>query len=268
MVDDGSSDGTAAVMRQWDDPRIRYLYQPRSGVSRARNRGIEAARHDWIAFLDSDDRWRPRKLERQLEALQSSPEFKICHTDEIWIRRGVRVNPKRIHRKYGGWIYHRCLRRCLISPSSTLLHRSLLQRVGDFDPNYVVCEDYELWLRITCRHPVLFLPEPLVTKFGGHADQLSRSRWGLDRYRLSALIKTYRSGRLSFQQLRWTGREIVRKAGIVAQGFEKRRKFSSARHYRRIEEEWRRLEVAEAGWRSQAPEAPHFPVRCPVAPFF
>ncbi|MEE8586264.1 MAG: glycosyltransferase [Acidobacteriota bacterium] len=234
VVDDGSDDGSAGMLESLDDPRIRLIRQPRQGVSAARNRGIRAARHPWIALLDSDDQWQPSKLERQITALQAAPEYRLTHSDEIWIRRGRRVNPKKIHRKYGGWIYHRCLPLCVISPSSVLLQRSLLDEVGCFDEEYPVCEDYELWLRICCRSPVLFLEEPLTIKYGGHSDQLSRSRWGLDRYRLQALLKIYRSGRLTPQQKAWTAHEIVRKAEILATGFGKRGKSEEAGHYRRI----------------------------------
>ena len=234
VVDDGSDDGSDEMLESLDDPRIRLIRQPRQGVSAARNRGIRASRHPWIALLDSDDQWQPSKLECQINALKTAPEYRLIHSDEIWIRRGRRVNPKKIHRKYGGWIYHRCLPLCVISPSSVLLQRSLLDEVGCFDEEYPVCEDYELWLRICCRYPVLFLDESLTIKYGGHSDQLSRSRWGLDRYRLQALLKTYRSGCLTPQQKAWTAIEIVRKAEILATGFGRRGKSEEAGHYRRI----------------------------------
>ncbi len=239
VVDDGSADATRELARRERDPRVRWVGQERSGVSAARNRGIREARGDWLAFLDSDDAWRPSKLERQLEALEHDPQFLACHTDEIWIRRGVRVNPRRVHRKYGGWIYHRCLPLCCISPSSILLHRGLPDRIGGFDENFAVCEDYEMWLRLTHRFPVQFVPEPLVVKYGGHADQLSRSRWGLDRYRVSALVKCYRGCALSHQQRIWTAREIVRKSTILAEGFRKRGKESSARYFRQVSRRYR-----------------------------
>ncbi len=238
VVDDGSADGTAELVgRRF--PAARLLRQARHGVSAARNRGIAAAAAEWLAFLDSDDAWRPSKLARQLEALEQDPQFLACHTDEIWIRRGVRVNPRRVHRKYGGWIYHRCLPLCCISPSSILLHRGLLDRIGGFDENFAVCEDYEMWLRLTNRFPVQFVPEPLVVKYGGHSDQLSRSRWGLDRYRVSALVKCYRGCALSHQQRIWTAREIVRKSTILAEGFRKRGKESSARYFRQVSRRYR-----------------------------
>ncbi len=238
VVDDGSEDGSAEMAEAIDDRRIRVIRQPRKGVSAARNRGIRASRHPWIALLDSDDRWKASKLENQIQALQAAPQYRWIHSDEIWIRRGRRVNPKKKHRKYGGWIYHRCLPLCVISPSSVVMQRSLLDEVGWFDEDYPVCEDYELWLRVCCRHPVLFLEEPLTVKYGGHPDQLSRSRWGLDRYRLQALLKIDRSGHLSPQQKAWTAEEIVRKAEILAVGFGKRGKNEDAERYRRIEKDF------------------------------
>lgn len=232
VVDDGSVDGTGEVMQRFDDPRLRYLVQENQGVSRARNRGIEAARFEWISFLDSDDFWTPEKLQRQIEAVRQNPDYRVFYSDEMWIRRGRRVNPRKKHRKYGGWIYHRCLPLCIISPSSILLHRQILSSQGVFDETFPVCEDYELWLRIAARHPVYFLPEKLIYKVGGHADQLSRSRWGMDRFRVRALEKIFHSGILTYQQRFWTAREIVEKSTILLTGFSKRQKTQEALHCR------------------------------------
>jgi glycosyltransferase involved in cell wall biosynthesis len=244
VVDDGSTDGTDALVGRYGDSRLQYLRIDHGGVSRARNEGVSAAGGDWIGFLDSDDFWHPLKLERQLETLEAYPAFSAVYTNEIWIRRGRRVNPRKRHRKYSGWIYDRCLPLCIISPSSILLRRSLLDESGGFDETYPVCEDYELWLRLTARHPVYFLDEPLITKTGGHADQLSRSRWGLDRFRVRALLKIADSGRLSPQQRIWTAREIVAKTRILAEGFANRGKFNAARGYARVAERWR----PESAW--------------------
>ncbi len=231
VVDDGSTDGTEKVLEPLISDRIRCIRQEHGGVSAARNRGIRAARNDWIAFLDSDDYWHERKLQQQVDTLEANPEYLAVHTDEIWIRSGVRVNPRKHHRKRSGWIFHYCLRLCLISPSSILMHRRVLEESGLFDESFPVCEDYELWLRMTARRPVFFLPEKLVVKRGGHADQLSRSRWGMDRYRVRALLKSVESGRLTPQQSRWAGAEIVRKAAILEQGYAKRGRVKRASHY-------------------------------------
>ena len=234
VVDDGSTDGTHQVIESLISDGIRCIRQEHSGVSAARNRGIRAARNDWIAFLDSDDYWHKQKLQQQFEALEANPEYLAVHTDEIWIRSGVRVNPRKHHRKRSGWMFHHCLRLCLISPSSILLHRSLLDESGLFDESFPVCEDYELWLRITARRPVFFVPEKLVVKRGGHADQLSRSRWGMDRYRVRALLKSVDSGCLTPQQRQWAAAEIVRKSEILEQGFAKRGRMDRASYYREL----------------------------------
>lgn len=234
VVDDGSTDTTPALLAALDDPRVRYLRIAHSGVARARNRGIAAARFEWFSFLDSDDTWHRRKLEAQIDALAREPAFRVAHTDEVWIRRGRRVNPGKRHRKHGGWIYPYCLPLCLISPSSVMVHREVFDRLGVFDEAYPVCEDYELWLRVASSYPVLFLEERLITKVGGHADQLSRSRWGLDQYRVRALQKIVASGLLSPSMERLTVEELRRKAAILRQGFLNRGKPAAAAHYEEL----------------------------------
>lgn len=230
VVDDGSTDGTPALVRTF--PGVRYLRQENQGVSAARNLGISAAGHDWIALLDSDDEWLPRKLERQWNALERDPRFRFCHTDEIWIRKGRRVNPMKKHAKYGGHIFHHCLPLCVISPSSALIHRDLFERFGMFDPELPVCEDYDLWLRICAREPVLFVDEPLLLKFGGHEDQLSRAYWGMDRFRICALEKLIQSGVLEGEALNAALDTLYLKIDIYAAGAEKRRRFEEAGRYR------------------------------------
>ena len=111
-----------------------------------------------------------------------------------------RVNQGDRHVKSGGMIFENCLPLCAISPSSVLIKRSLLDAVGGFDESLPACEDYDLWLRICCEYPVLFVDEPLVTKYGGHDDQLSRKYWGMDRFRIQALTQIIDSGRLSQPQ--------------------------------------------------------------------
>lgn len=186
VVDDGSTDSTRSLL-QGSYPGIKVITQANKGVSAARNAGIRAATGDWLAFLDSDDAWLPGKLDRQLEAIEASPGSNIAHTDEIWIRNGVRVNPRRKHKKYGGSIFKYCLPLCVISPSSVMIHRRVFDRVGLFDETLPVCEDYDLWLRICARMPVLFIREPLITKYGGHDDQLSTRYRGMDRYRIRSI---------------------------------------------------------------------------------
>jgi glycosyltransferase involved in cell wall biosynthesis len=226
VVDDGSDDGTAAMLAR-DYPDLTCLVQDNRGVSAARNAGIRAARGDWIALLDSDDEWLPQKLERQLQALQQARRSDsaaplLVHCDEIWIRKGRRVNPMDKHAKAGGWIFERCLPLCAISPSAVLMARELLTDVGEFDEDLPACEDYDLWLRICSRYPVLYVDEPLLKKYGGHSDQLSRQHWGMDRFRVQALDKLLSVGGLDATQQEQATAMLHEKCRILRLGAEKR----------------------------------------------
>jgi glycosyltransferase involved in cell wall biosynthesis len=220
VVDDGSTDGTATMVEE-RFPDAQVLVQLNQGVSAARNAGIRAARGEWIALLDSDDEWAPGKLEMQMSAL-STGAHRICHCDEIWIRDGQRVNARKRHTKPGGWVYRDCLPLCSISPSAVVIHRSVLLEVGLFDETLPVCEDYDLWLRIAARYPVLFVGESLVIKHGGHADQLSTSLWGMDRFRVKSLMSAWRRLPLALPDRIATLEILVEKLEILLGGARKR----------------------------------------------
>ena len=172
VIDDGSTDGTADWLKS-NYLSIKSISQSNQGVSSARNIGIKQAEGNWIALLDSDDEWLPDKLAKQVQALKENREFLFCHTNEIWIRNGVRVNQQKKHQKYGGHIFEKCLDMCRVSPSSSLFHKLVLDDVGLFDEKLKVCEDYDLWLRISAQYPVLFLDELLIKKYGGHEESSS-----------------------------------------------------------------------------------------------
>lgn len=218
VVDDGSTDETAKLIKQCYTGSVRYVYQSNSGVSRARNRGVSCAQGNWIAFLDSDDEWLPEKLLRQISSLSENPSISFCHTDEIWIRHGKRINPMHKHRKQGGWIYEKCLPLCVISPSSVLIKKDIFETLGGFDESLPACEDYDYWLRYCCRYPVLFVEEPLLIKHGGHSDQLSKKYWGLDRFRVKSMLKLLMSDVLSPNQRFLTENAFIEKCRILENG--------------------------------------------------
>ena len=220
VVDDGSNDGTYDLIRK-NFPQVISIYQENKGVSNARNVGIQSAKSKWIAFLDSDDEWLPNKIEKQISFIKKNPLYKVCHSDEIWIRDDVRVNPMKKHRKYGGDIYKKCLPLCVISPSSIIIHKDIFNDVGLFDKNLPVCEDYDLWLRICSKYEVLFLDQKLVKKYGGHDDQLSKKYWGMDRYRVIALEKMIDNPLLSLDNRIATINMTIRKVKILQKGYEK-----------------------------------------------
>jgi glycosyltransferase involved in cell wall biosynthesis len=238
VVDDGSTDGTDRLVAGF--PSVVYIAQENRGVSAARNRGVSAAAGEWVAFLDSDDEWRPEKLQRQLEALERNPGHDVCHTDEIWIRNGRRVNPGRRHAKAGGRIFRRCLPLCAISPSAAMIRRSLLDAVGGFDEALPVCEDYDLWLRICAHHPVLFVDQPLVVKHGGHADQLSRAHWGMDRFRIRALVKILEEGGLDPADRTAAVDTLLAKVDVYLQGVRRRGRAAEEREYAALRERFQR----------------------------
>lgn len=217
LVDDGSSDGSSGmVARQF--PQVNVLRQPNLGVSAARNRGIASAQFEWIALLDSDDSWMPQKIELVREARQRHPEFVLYHSDEIWIRRGVRVNPKHKHRKSGGWIFESCLPLCAISPSASVISRATLEALGMFDEKLPACEDYDLWLRLCHQFPVHYIDKPLITKYGGHDDQLSQQYMAMDRFRIHALHRLLKTASLRPEYYRAAETTLLDKLEILIKG--------------------------------------------------
>jgi glycosyltransferase involved in cell wall biosynthesis len=187
VIDDGSTDVTSRI--QQDFPSIIYRYQKNSGVSSARNLGISLCSHEWIAFLDSDDAWHEEKLAHHVKLHENDKELRFSYTDECWIRNTQEVKiPKKFH-KYSGNIFDKCLSHCIIAPSSALIHRKVLEGIGLFDEELEVCEDYDLWLRLTCRYRVGLIAKHLTIKYGGGDDQLSTKHWGMDRFRVQALEK-------------------------------------------------------------------------------
>jgi glycosyltransferase involved in cell wall biosynthesis len=229
VVDDGGADGTYEALAA--DRELRVLRHALCrGVAAARNTGAAAARGEWLAFLDSDDLWLPDKLARQISWLEGRPELLICQTDETWVRRGVRMNKPAAHRKVAGRIFLPSLARCMISPSAVMLHRRLLQDHGGFDETLPAAEDYDLWLRLTWRYEVGLVDEPLVIKRGGHPDQLS-AQWGIDRFRIRALVKLLADPDLPEAYAREARRMLAAKCAIYAQGCHKRGRQTEAAWY-------------------------------------
>jgi len=221
VIDDGSTDDTSTLLQE-RYPDVMSYRQSNHGVSHARNRGIESARGDYIALLDSDDAWYPGKLEAQLKELERDSTTRLCHTDEHWIRNGKRVNQRFRHAKRGGKIFQHCLPLCAISPSASLIHRSVFDDIGYFDEELPACEDYDFWLRLTAIEPVAYCDAPLVIKHGGHSDQLSRRYMAMDRFRLIALEKILLSGVLNDEDEQAAVDTMIEKFRVYSAGAMKR----------------------------------------------
>jgi glycosyltransferase involved in cell wall biosynthesis len=222
VVDDGSTDGTGELPL-FSDKRISYYkLTSNSGVSKARNFGVEKSLGTWIAFLDSDDEWFPGKLENQLRWIMHNPQYKIVQTKEIWIRDGRKVNPPLTHQKSGGDIFLASIERCMVTPSSVMLTRELFDETGGFDETLQACEDYDLWLRITSAYPVGLVDEYLLNRYGGHNDQLSSAVMVLDKFRIRSMVKLLHRGELTAEQNLAVRENLCKRSMIVANGFLKR----------------------------------------------
>lgn len=232
VIDDGSTDRSFEEVRGLP---LRYVWKENRGISSARNMGINISRGEFIAFLDVDDLWKKGKLTRQLEAMIAS-QIDISYTDEIWIRNGEHLNKKDRHKKYSGDIFERCLPLCIISPSSAIIKRKVFDEVGLFDETLPVCEDYDMWLRITSRYPVLFIDKPLIIKRGGHKDQLSRAYEAIDRFRIQSLAKIIQSNTLNREMKNAALNELKKKCTIYAMGAEKRGRFKDSDTYMQLYE--------------------------------
>ncbi|MGD8344984.1 MAG: glycosyltransferase [Desulfobacterales bacterium] len=253
VVDDGSTDRTPEILAAYQN-QLTVLRQANCGVSAARNRGIAAAAGRLIAFLDSDDLWLPQKLTAQANFFADNPDAVICQTEERWVRNGVRVNPKKRHLKFSGMIFERSLALCLVSPSAVMIKRSLFDAVGVFDEDLPACEDYDLWLRISCRYPVDLIETPLIIKRGGHADQLSRAA-GLDQYRIHALLKLLEDNMLTGPQKQAVIRMLTQKCAVYAGGCRKRGREAQAQYYEQLADRYRQQRSEVRGQKSEDPSS-------------
>ena len=229
VVDDGSIDETETLLSPMIKlGNIKYFKQENLGVSAARNFGSSQALGDWIAFLDSDDEWLPSKLELQIAFLQVNPNVSIVYGAEVWMRNGVRVNQSLVHQKFGGWIFDKCVQQCFIAPSSLLIKKSLLLSLEGFDPDFKVCEDYDLWLKMSSLYEVGFISEPLMIKYGGHTDQLSTQFVAMDFWRIKSLNRILKIRKLSDDQKILVIETMRKKGTILIKGFQKHGNFKAA----------------------------------------
>ncbi|UCF99790.1 MAG: glycosyltransferase family 2 protein, partial [Spirochaetaceae bacterium] len=234
----GSTDGTDKFclnqLRENPDT-FRYLNLSHTGLpGKVRNAGAREAEGEYLAFLDSDDLWKPEKLSRQIAFFEEHPKIQICHTREIW-QRGDRIVSQagQKHRR-SGYIFADSLKKCIIGPSTVMMRRELFEEFGGFREDLEIAEDYELWLRISAKYPVGYIDEPLVIKRGGHPGQLSEKYGQIEIFRIRALLRNLEEGTFTGEQRELAARELVRKCRIYAIGCEKRGKSEEAGRYREI----------------------------------
>ncbi len=238
IVDDGSTDNTNEMISGISDKRIQYYYQFNRGPGSARNTGIKKSSGDFISFLDSDDEWMPEKLEIQLSEMEKKKNYYLSHTEEIWYKGKRLIKPKKIHKKRENNIFNQSLQLCSISMSTVMIRRDLINIVGLFDEKLEVCEDYDYWLRVTAKFPVLLINKPLTIKQGGHFDQQSQKYLGLDKYRIYAIEKLINSSVLNKTKLKYAFKELSYKCKIYGKGCLKYHKNKEGVYYLELPEKY------------------------------
>ena len=245
IVDDGSTDSTEELVNELslNDPRIKYIKSTNMGVSHARNLGVDNSSGQLIAFLDSDDEWIANKLKLQVHFMRENPEYFWCHGNEIWKRNGQVKKQHTKHKKSGGDQFARSLELCCISPSTVMISKDILASHKWFKEDFIVCEDYDLWLRLSCRNKIGFIEEELTIKHGGHDDQLSMRYHSMDYYRAKAIFELLNDDLLDPQQIILASKKLHEKCEILIAGFEKH----NSTEYEKIREvkTWR--EFAKTG---------------------
>lgn len=220
VIDDGSTDETQRLLAPLikEHPQLNYVFQPQQGVSAARNLGIFKAQSPWLAFLDSDDIWHPTKLSKAYLALESEKPL-IFHSHENWVKNNKTIPQKLVRPE--GWVYQDCVKQCCIGPSTSVVHKKVFHKIGNFRADFPVCEDYDFWLRSSQIYQVKCLPEDLVTKYGGHNDQLSLSFHSLDLWRSISLYSQLASPYLDSENKNFTAEQLHLRCQYLLKGFEK-----------------------------------------------
>ncbi len=231
VIDDGSDDQSNKMLLSFCDKRLIYKFQPHQGVSAARNFGIKTAAGEFIAFLDSDDRFDKDKLKITYDYIKKFPQFKIFHTEEIWYRNKEHLNPKAIHQKPEGFVFEKALKLCCIGMSTCVVKMEIFEDIRLFDEQLPVCEDYDFWLRTAVKYPIKLIPLALTSKDGGHEDQLSKKFPAMDTFRIYAIKKLLDQGKLNPEQKEAAIKELKRKCTIYIKGAKKRNKTKEVEYY-------------------------------------
>ncbi len=188
VVDDGSQDKTESVLSNLAcDHSLHYIRVAHAGFpGRCRNIGVEAATTAWVAFLDSDDRFCPDKLGRQMDELARTG-LSLCHTRERWLRDGRVVSQSHMRHARRGDIFPDAVKKCIVGPSTTLMRRELFQRFGGYREDLEIAEDYEFLLRLLAFEKIAYVDDELIEKRAGLAPQLSEKYAQIEGFRIRAL---------------------------------------------------------------------------------
>ena len=178
VCDDGSTDSSRKIVSSFSDERVVWLEGNHTGLpAKPRNRGLEVAKGEWVAFLDSDDQWKPQKTERQLAALADMSAFAVCSNAFRLLPAAIAEPALFFDEKMTGLVnLTDLLQANALICSSVMFHRSLLSTIEGFPerPELKAVEDYAFWLRITCLRPILYLTDPLVIYYDNPTESVRR----------------------------------------------------------------------------------------------
>ncbi len=173
IVNDGSTDGTDQALAPYlcNSGNIRYIKQENKGHAGARNTGIRAAAGDFIAFIDSDDKWLPEKLQEQVQAFEEDPEVGLVHCNVYGFGenqearvRGPQLTQEQLQ-EYSGYIFDNLyFRKIIITTTTVMIRKNCIDDVGMFDENMTRygSEDRELFLRILWKYKARYVNKPLA----------------------------------------------------------------------------------------------------------
>lgn len=237
IVDDGSTDETKLLLKQYkQNENLKIIETTNLGVSCARNLGVARAKGDYISFLDSDDEWLPGKLSSQIPLLK---DYEWVHTEEIWIRNGVRVNPMKKHQKGAGNLFVSSLKLCLVSPSTVLMSKKIFTEFCGFREDFVVCEDYDLWLKLFTKYAIGYVSSPQIIKYGGHDDQLSRKYFAMDYFRAKSIAWILKNMTINKTQHEEAKKVLLKKCEILLKGYQKHQNFENYQEVDALYNAWK-----------------------------
>lgn len=191
IVDDGSTDDTAAVVAQFTDPCIHYIHQENQGLSAARNTGIRAAQGDYLAFLDADDGWEPGFLRRCVGVLAADATLAGVYVRNYFIDENGAVLPR-----LGGQVVppaafrSRNLEGGFFPPHAALVRAAVVHQVGPFDTQLTSVEDWDLWIRLSERYQMQGIPLPLV-RYRVYPGSMSTDSARMHANRMAVLTKHF-----------------------------------------------------------------------------
>lgn len=203
VVDDGSSDGTLDVLARYShEPRLVVLEQPNGGTARARNRGLEHARGELVAFLDADDMWRPEYLARMAGALRQAPAASAAYSGWQYIDQAGTPLPQRVM-PYGGdsaLLARELHWKVALVPAAVVARRAAVAACGGFDAALRTAEDWDLWLRMAPRGAFVAVPG-YATLYRQHAHSKTGQTERAEQGRLTIVQKHF--GRMEGSPEQW-----------------------------------------------------------------